>query len=79
MFLLLRLILTRFLHSILGASFDAKEITEISNNLKTYVESEALGPNATIPKRVLDRINKKNAKSIQVKLNKFKMKNILQH
>ena len=50
------------LHSILGASFDAKEITEISKNLKTYVESEALGPNATIPKRVLDRINKRMQK-----------------
>jgi len=50
------------LHSILGASFDAKEITEISKNLKTYVESEALGANATIPKRVLDRINKRMQK-----------------
>jgi hypothetical protein len=50
------------LHSILGASFDAKEITEISKNLKKYVESEALEANATIPKRVLDRINKRMQK-----------------
>ena len=50
------------LHSILGASFDAKEITAISTNLKQYVEAEALGPDATIPKRVLDRINQRMKK-----------------